>query len=101
MIIEDLIPGGYITAILEPSDLKSLEISDFKDSEIYGWIHGAISEGMHLYQYKLFQPHRYDDIKNKLINLFQEGIDALNNKKLIEAVRKAREISDVFEEEIR
>jgi len=100
VIIEDIIPLNYIAAIIEPEDSTPMDTSSLKIGKLIGWVFDNLESGTYLFQYKLLDSYQFQNIKTKLSNLFKEGLGYLKNNDLIDAIKKAKEISDVFKEKI-
>jgi len=99
-VIEDLFPSYLIPTIIEPKDLTAVDSTISEEGNLVGWVYESMDPGTYLYAYRLLDSLEYDEIKANLGSLFKDGLEELERNDLIAAIKKAREISEIFKEEL-
>ncbi|MFX1257875.1 MAG: hypothetical protein ACFFAN_08455 [Promethearchaeota archaeon] len=97
VIVEDIIPLYYLHSIKEPTNLSPTKILNSKQGDLVKWNVGAMEQKTLNYHYKLLELYKFEELKILINTLDKEGLTALNNHKLGEALGKFTEIRNHLE----
>ncbi|MFX0187816.1 MAG: hypothetical protein ACFE8A_08775 [Candidatus Hodarchaeota archaeon] len=98
VIVEDVIPLYYLYFIKEPTHLLPAEITSSEYGELVKWNIGTMKMEALNYQYRLLEQYKLEKIKINVIDLGKNGILALSQGDLTEALMIYDNIIDQLEE---
>ncbi|MFX1393598.1 MAG: hypothetical protein ACFFAH_08485 [Promethearchaeota archaeon] len=98
VIVEDIIPLYYLHFIKEPTHLLPAEITSSEHGDLIKWNVGSMDSETLNYQYRLLELYRLEELKINVIDLSKNGINALNQGDLTEALTIYDKIINQLEE---
>lgn len=101
IIIEDILPSEYKHYIIDPKEQEPEAIFTDTFGNHIDWIDASVKNQTYLFQYRLFNFYRFEDVKQEMSRLFKKGLKAIENDDLMKAVDNARKIVNTFEEDVK
>jgi len=96
VIVEDIIPLYYLHFIKEPTHILPAETANSKQGDLIKWNIGAMEKVTLKYHYKLLELYKFEELKILINQWDKEGLGALDNNDLLEALGKYKKVVDLL-----